>query len=253
MPDAAARPLTQRCKDDNWDLHQIAERNDGLALILKGKLEREGYVKILEQAWVCAVAMDRAVDAAVIDRPELGAVVQPEQRFAPYAAADLTFFGRDTAAVEARPGTARFVEHVREMSGDPLYILGLHYVRLGACNGNRFVAMKARQHYGLTDGGLSFLDPFGEDQRHGWIAFKEALDGLDLDAGEQDRVFAGVRAMYEYAISMSNDERHVPASELLEQHADSLDRDAFAKSHTVVSHHTAPAPGETPLNLTEAN
>ncbi|MEQ8769197.1 MAG: biliverdin-producing heme oxygenase [Phycisphaerales bacterium] len=251
MPDA--RPLTQRCKDDNWDLHQIAERNDGLALILKGKLDQERYVEILEQAWVGAVALDEAVDAAIIERPELGAVVLPEQRFAPYAAADLSYFGRDTADIEPRPGTTRFVEHVRAMSADPLYILGLHYVRLGACNGNRFVAMKARQHYGLTEGGLAFLDPFGEHQRHGWIAFKQALDGLELDDDEQDRVFAGVRAMYEYMINMANDDRHVPAAELLEQHGDSLDQDAFAKSHEVVTRKTAPAAGDVPLDLTEAN
>ncbi len=250
---ATTRTLTQRCKDDNWDLHQIAERNDGLALVLKGKLELDAYVRIIEQAWVWANAMDDAIDAAIIARPEIGRVVLPEQRFAPYAAEDLAFFGRDPAEIEVRPGTARFVEHVEAMSGDPLYILGLHYVRVGACNGNRFVAIKARQHYGLTDGGLRYLDPFGENQRHGWIAFKEALDGLGLDDAEQDRVFAGVRAMYEYVISMDNDEHHVPAAELLAQHGDSLEKDEFTKSHPVVSRHTAPAAGDVPLDLTEAN
>ncbi|GJM19548.1 MAG: hypothetical protein DHS20C14_17610 [Phycisphaeraceae bacterium] len=255
MTEPADRTLTQRCKDENWDLHQIAERNDGLALVLKGQLEREAYVDILEQVWVGARAMDDAARSALGARPELGAIVLDEQMLAGYAAEDIVFFGRTTDAVEPRPGTARFVAHVRERASDPLYILGLHYVRLGACNGNRFVAMKARQHYALpeTGEGTRFLDPFGKAQREGWTAFKEGLDGFGLDAGERGRVLVGVRAMYEYAINMGNDERHVPAAELLEIHAGTLDKDAFTKSHTVVADKTAPAPGDVPLNLTEAS
>jgi len=248
-----ARPLSQRLKDDNWQLHQIAERSDGLGGVLKGSLPLDGYVGILEQQWVIAAPMDAALRGALAARPGVAPLVEDDQYLEGYLREDLAHFGRQVTSIKPRPGSARFIEHLTAKADDPLHILGLHYVRLGACNGNRFVARKARATYKLPESGegTRFLDPFGEAQRPKWVAFKTKLDALDLDAGERDRVFAGTRAMYELIINLPNDERHVPASELLERHEGQLDHGVFTKSHAAVAHHTEPTPGGARLNLTE--
>lgn len=247
------RPLSQRLKDDNWQLHQIAERNDGLGGVLRGGLPLEGYVGILEQEWVISAPMDDALRSAIAARPDIAHLIEDDQYFDGYLREDLAYFGRPVEGITPRPGSLRFVEHVGAHAGDPLHILGLHYVRLGACNGNRFVARKARANYQLPEsgGGTRFLDPFGEAQRPKWMAFKTKLDELALDAAERDRVFAGTRAMYELIINLPNDDRHVSADELLERHEGQLDHGVFTKSHTVVAHHTAPVADGARLNLTE--
>lgn len=251
MPDP--RPLSQRLKDDNWQLHQIAERNDGLGAVLRGSMPVEGYVGILEQNWVVAAPFDHALRRALDARPGLGALVEDDQFFEGYLREDLAHFGRSIGAIEPRPGSARFVEHVAAKTDDPLHILGLHYVRLGACNGNRFVARKARAAYGLPESGpgTRFLDPFGDPQREKWMSFKGKLDALGLDDAERDRVFAGTRAAYEFIINLPNDERHVGADELLERHGAELDHGVFTKSHAVVAHQTTAVKGGARLNLAE--
>ena len=41
--------LTPRLKDDNWALHQIAERQETPGSLIKGNMPREGYVAMLGQ------------------------------------------------------------------------------------------------------------------------------------------------------------------------------------------------------------
>ena len=247
MSQSTHTSLTARLKDDNWDLHQIAERRSDLALILRGLLPRERYIGLLGQAWLQAGPMDEALRGACHADPRIRGVVEDDQFFAPHARADLVYF--EHATPEASPGTARFVAFVREHAADAMTILGLHYVRLGACNGNRFIAKKARAAYGLPESGegTQWLDPFGQAQRSKWQAFKDGLDAAGWSDAERGVIFAGARAMYLFAI---NDRADTPATEaeLLAAHGHELDKDAFAKSHAVVEH--AASPGHH-LGLTE--
>ena len=41
--------LTKRLKDDNWALHQIAERQETPGSLIKGQMPREGYVGMIAQ------------------------------------------------------------------------------------------------------------------------------------------------------------------------------------------------------------
>ncbi len=231
---AAARPLTTRLKDDNWKLHQIAERAEAPAALIKGRMPRDGYVTHLTQQWFMARALDAAMRPHLEARPDLAAFILAEQFLAPYLEEDLTFFGVCPAHARPTPGTTRFVDEVEAHADDAMHLLGLHYVRLGACNGNRFVAKAVRKAYDLpADGsGVRFLDPFGESQREKWYAFKGALDALPLTEDEADRVFLGTEAAYLHAVCHGLDRHHTKA-ELLTAHEATLDKQAFERGHSV--------------------
>lgn len=231
---AQRRSLTTRLKDDNWKLHQIAERAEGPAGLIKGTLSKEGYVSILGQQWHMSHALDRAFAPALDARPELKEFVLPEQFLTGYIEEDLTHFGICPMHQPIEPGTKRYIEEVREQAGDPLFLLGLHYVRLGACNGNRYVAKAVRKAYDLpeTGEGTRYLDPFGESQREKWYAFKGELDDLRLTSDERDRVFAGTQAAYLHAICHGL-EKHRTAEDLLAEHEAKLDKKAFDEGHSV--------------------
>lgn len=233
-----AAVLTTRLKDDNWKLHQIAERAEGPSSLIKGKMPREGYVNHLSQQWLMSRALDGALRPHLTARPELAVFVLPEQMLTTYLEEDLTHFGVCPAHAKAEPGTDRYIADVQARSSDGLHLLGLHYVRLGACNGNRFVAKSVRKAFDLpaTGEGTRYLDPFGESQRDKWYAFKAALDALPLSPSEADRVFGGTQAAYEHAVCHGLD-RHHTADELIARHEDSLDKDAFEQGHSV---HVAP-------------
>lgn len=233
-----ATNITQRLKSDNWDLHQIAERGGTPESMIKGTISREDFVGYLGQSIHVHRALDAALDRAVADMPELGELVNQEHRFEPFYEADLTYYSA-APAEELLPGVARFIEHINEHQDQPLHIFGLHYVRLGACNGNRFVARKLRSVFGIdhpSDGMMSH-DPYGESQRGMWNTFKEGIDQLPLNQSQQDELFDGTRAAYLLTINLDLQE-FKSAEQLLESHGKSLDREAFEQGHSV---HVAPS------------
>lgn len=228
------RPLTTRLKDDNWKLHQIAEKTEGPGSLIKGRMPQEGYIAHLAQQWIMSRALDGALRPVLAARTDLAAFVLPGQMLTPYIEEDLTHFGVCPAHVRPAAGSQRYADHVAAHADDAMHLLGLHYVRLGACNGNRFVAKVVRKVYQLPESGegTRYLDPFGEAQRDQWYAFKNALDALDLTSLEKDRVFGGTRAAYEHAICHDLPE-HVSGDELIARHAASLDKEAFEQGHSV--------------------
>lgn len=228
------RTLTTRLKDDNWKLHQIAERAEGPAALIKGQMPREGYVQHLAQQWMMSRALDAAIKPHLAARADLAAFVLTEQFLTGYLEEDLTHFGVCPAHVRPEPGTQRYIDDVAAHRDDALHLLGLHYVRLGACNGNRYVAKSVRKAMDLpaTGEGTRYLDPFGEAQREKWYAFKASLDALALTEAEADRVFGGTEAAYLHAICHGL-ERHFTKDELLSRHEATLDKKAFEDGHSV--------------------
>ncbi len=225
--------LTTRLKDDNWALHQIAERQETPGSLIKGTMPKDGYINMLAQQLLINHALDNALRDAVKSDARVSELVLNEQMLSPYIEQDLSFFGIDASSISPTPGTARYIAHINDNADNPLHLLGLHYVRLGACNGNRFVARVVRKAYTLGDNeGTRYLDPFGDAQRSSWVEFKAALDAMPLDASEQDQVFEGTRAAYLYAINLDLPE-HLSAEQLLEKHEKTLDKKAFEDGHSV--------------------
>ncbi|MFK7883892.1 MAG: biliverdin-producing heme oxygenase [Phycisphaerales bacterium] len=230
----AERTLTTRLKDDNWKLHQIAERAEGPAGLIKGTLPRDGYINMLGQQWFMNSALDRAFGDHILSNEVIAAFVSKDQFLTPFIEEDLTHFGICPIHQTIAPGTQRFMDDIEAKKNDGLHLLGLHYVRLGACNGNRFVAKAVRKAYDLpeTGEGTRYLDPFGESQREDWWAFKAALDKAVLTDSEADRVFEGTRAAYLHAICHGLD-RQYTSEELFAKHEAALDRKAFDDGHSV--------------------
>ena len=231
--DTTASPITHRLKSDNWDLHQIAERGGTPESMIKGSITKPQFAQSLAQSIHIHRALDEALSRAIESMPMLKDLVDDGHYFEQYLADDLKFYG--TAPAESlHPGTQRFVDHIEENADNPLHIFGLHYVRLGACNGNRFVARKLRQVFGIDSAteGMRFLDPFGEAQRGHWNAFKEGLDALPLNESQRDELFYGTRMAYVLTINLDLEE-HMTADQLLAKHGKTLDREVFEQGHSV--------------------
>lgn len=226
--------LTTRLKDDNWALHQIAERQESPGSLIKGTMPLDGYKAMLGQQHLINAALDKALKSLLGANPQVAELVVEEQLLTPYLLEDLSHFGIAPDSVSATPGTRRYIEHIEANADNALHLLGLHYVRLGACNGNRFVARVVRKTYGLTDPqlGTRYLDPFGESQRAKWMEFKAALDAIPFDQAQRDAIFAGTRAAYVYAINLDLAE-HMSAEALLEKHGKTLDKKVFDEGHSV--------------------
>ncbi|MEZ6163563.1 MAG: biliverdin-producing heme oxygenase [Phycisphaerales bacterium] len=61
--------LTTRLKDDNWALHQIAERQETPGSLIKGTMPKDGYIAMLKQQWLINRALDAALAPAIRQDP----------------------------------------------------------------------------------------------------------------------------------------------------------------------------------------
>ncbi|USN98465.1 MAG: biliverdin-producing heme oxygenase [Phycisphaeraceae bacterium] len=200
------RPLGQRLMEDNWDLHRQAEHDTLPRHLVQGTIPRETYVELLGQFWLVARVLDGAIEAKRSQVPVL-ALVADEQLQTPYLEADLEHWGANTAAIAPKPGAAALIAEIgRCEREEPIRLFGLHYVREGANNGNRYVAKALRRAWGAKDmAGFSYLDPYGERQRPLWESFKARLDEQALSEDEKREIVAGARSMFEHIIAIQRD------------------------------------------------
>jgi heme oxygenase len=226
--------LTARLKDDNWALHQIAERQETPGSLIKGTMPKPGYLAMIAQQYLVNSAFDHTLLQAMQSEPMLSSLIDKEQLLTQYLVEDMHYFKIDPDPIEANPGTQRYIDHIEAHKDQPLHLLGLHYVRLGACNGNTFVARIVRKAYELEDAvlGTRYLDPFGSTQRKKWLAFKTGLDALELTPSQRDEVFDGTRAAYVLSVNLDLAE-YKSGEQLLTEHGKDLDQKAFIEGHSV--------------------
>ncbi len=200
------RPLTQRLKEDNADIHQQAEQDRVPQAMVGGTITREAMVELLGQLWVVNRALDEALVAARATTPAIDALVKDHQLQEANLRADLAHYGvADPASIETCDAARAFVDDVEACrEREPLRLLGLHYVREGANNGNKYIAMRLRKTWGVEGAdGFRHLDPYGERQRQLWEAWKSELGEYDFSEGEKATILAGARAMFEHIIAVN--------------------------------------------------
>jgi heme oxygenase len=201
------RPLGQRLKEDNWDLHTRAEHDTLPQHLVRGTIPREVYADLLGQMYLVNRVLDRAIREHRDRLPVLANMVADEQLQTPYLEADLAHWGVDPDSLEPRPGAAGLIAEIGRCAAEaPIRLFGLHYVREGANNGNRFVAMGLRKAWGMAGAeGFRYLDPYGDRQRPLWESFKQRLDQQDLTEDEKHEIVAGARSMFEHIIAIHAD------------------------------------------------
>lgn len=208
-PEGGGGPPTtsSRMREECWDLHKSAEAGRIARAMIEGTLTREHYIDLLGQMYAAARVLDEHVAAARSRVPAIAALVDDAQMQAPNLRRDLEHFGVDPSSVRARAGAASLIAAAERMSREnPLGLLGLHYVREGANNGNRYVAKKLRLVYEMPgDDGFRHLDPYGNEQRATWERFKVALDAHPFTVEQQDALVAAAREMYRAIIGIHAD------------------------------------------------
>jgi len=190
--------ISERLKAQTRDLHQRAEQGGLPSDLLKGRLPRDRFVAMLEQLLLIHAELEDQIRQQRPSEPRLAALVDDEQFKVQLLRQDLEHLGADPDSATPTGATFDLIARIRELgTGDPLSLIGLHYVLEGSTNGNRFIAEVARQAYRL-DGraGTRYLDPYGQAQRQRWAGFKQTLRELRFSPEEESRVIDSARAMF---------------------------------------------------------
>jgi len=73
----------------------------------------------------------------------------------------------------------------------------------GSMNGNRFIARALQQTPGIA--ALSYLDPYGEEQRPVWQAYRERMTEAGFDEAQGQRMVTAAKDMFTFIAEMSDE------------------------------------------------
>jgi heme oxygenase len=119
---------------------------------------------------------------------------------------DLGFFEIHRDDIEAGAATDRFTSEIEETQrSNPVALLGALYVLEGSTNGGRFLARTLRKSWDLDGEGLSYFDPYGEEQPQRWAAFKRDMENAGFDTDQEDSILEMAKTTF-LAISQIADE-----------------------------------------------
>lgn len=198
--------VMQRLRESTRDLHDAAEHHDFQRAFAQGSLPRDRYVGYLGQMYLVHKALEGQLRNAAESSEAIRSVVDERQYQVPYLVEDLQFFDVDPDSIEPLPGTRRVVDEINQMASEPASLLGLHYVLEGSNNGSRFIARGLMSAYGLVPGpGLRYLDPYGDEQRERWLAFRATMDEVGFSQEDSDRLLAAARHMFQSIVDISDD------------------------------------------------
>lgn len=185
-------------KERTAEQHRRAEQSPFMRGLVSGKVNREGYARWLGQMMHVHAALEGEIVAHRATEPRL-AVASDEQFGAQRLCADLVALGVDPASVKPLAGAGALAERVRAAAkACPVALLGSHYVLEGSKNGNTYIAKALRRTLELAPGaGDSYLDPYGEQQRARWAAFREAMGGQEYSENDAAAVLEAACAMFD--------------------------------------------------------
>ncbi|KUP98422.1 biliverdin-producing heme oxygenase [Thermobifida cellulosilytica] len=209
--------LSERLRTDTRQDHDSAESNSFAKALLAGTLPREGYTALAVQHYFIYTALEE-VAQSLATHPVGGAVYFPELHRVPALERDLAFLcgpdWRDT--ITPLPSTRAYAERIRWTADWPGGFIAHHYTRyLGDLSGGQFIKRVVQQTYGFDDGaGIEFyvFDQLGSLPRFK-KSYRAAVDALNLDEAEQQRIIEEAHVAYRFNTEMMNElSGFVPAS-----------------------------------------
>jgi len=199
-------PAMLQLRNSTREEHSRAEHHEFQQALVKGELARDRYEAWLGQMYLLHHALEKALRDAAAQDEAIAKVVHEYQYQVPYLLEDFQFFGIDPAGIEPLPATQRFLTLVEQGKGDPLLLLGLHYVLEGSNNGGRYIARHVAEAYDLAPGpGLRYLDPYGDRQREYWLAFRTDMGSVAFTESDTARLVEAAKQMYETVAELSED------------------------------------------------
>ena len=189
--------IMKRLKAETGDLHSHAESRTLQRAIASGEVDQTTFSAYLGQLYQVHNSLETALEDSRDKNAAIGALATEDRMRIPDLDRDLEFYGVDRDEIATGDAAKRFDIEVREVTTlDPVALLGALYVLEGSTNGGRFLARALRKSWGLDGKGLSYFDPYGEEQPQKWAAFRRDMDEASLDAAQEEAIIEMAKATF---------------------------------------------------------
>lgn len=203
--------IMDRLKSGTAELHRQAESRPLQRQLGAGTLARPVFAAYLGQLLFVHDQLERCLDDQVAreTHPAFAIAWHSLARHSDNLREDLVASGLDPDAVMPLKATTSLLEQLNEWSEQGnLALIGALYVLEGSMNGNRFISKALQKVWGIdAESGLSYLDPYGDEQRTTWSAFRSRVNAVKFDESESQAIIDGADRMFK-AIGEISDEQH---------------------------------------------
>jgi heme oxygenase len=196
----------ERLRTETSSLHSDAETRKLQREIAKGLVEREQFVAYLGQLYRIHRVLEDGLARSRRLHPAVEKVATPDRMRVPDLVLDLEYYGVKVEDIGTGSETKRFIDLIEATRReDPSALLGALYVLEGSTNGGKYLAHVLRKAWALEDGGLCYLDPYGDRQAEQWARFKIEMNAHEFGDGEEEAIVEMAKTTFE-AISAVSDE-----------------------------------------------
>jgi len=197
--------FSTRLKAHTWPLHKMAENRPLQRALGRGELPQSVYAHYLGQLLLVHRALERALREHRPNNNAIATVFCDDQQREDDLRNDLKYLKTDVDAIEPIAQTRELVDRIERAAAEqPTALLGYLYVLEGSTNGARFIARVIRKSYGFEQQGLSYFDPYGDEQPARWQAFKNAMDSIDFAEADEQAIFVAGDDMFNSIAAISD-------------------------------------------------
>ena len=219
IPTDAGIPVADLLKRETADAHHRAETHPVQKAFASGEIDRQTLAVLFDRMHQLLREVETRLESAATTEPSMAALREHATPHRDRLAADLAGLDPSGSPRPTSPAVASFVERLGGDTWPAAAIAGAFYVLEGSMNGNRFIRMGLEKRRPDLAPHLSYLDPYGDDQRPRWQRTRAALDGVARDDDARAAMLAAARATFDVVQAISDEvqtERAAPASTTVE-------------------------------------
>jgi heme oxygenase len=211
--DTTADPpsIADLLKSATADAHHQAETHPVQKAFASGTITTPDLAALLHRLHLLLTEVETRHERTAPHHDGLAALRQDASPHRDRLAADLAGLDPESAQRRPSPAVAAFTERLGGGDWHPAAIGGAFYVLEGSMNGNRFIRMGLEKRRPDLAPHLTYLDPYGDEQRTRWQATRARLDAI-APCDETRRIMLdAAHATFECVAALSD--------EVLHQHA----------------------------------
>ena len=210
---ATATGFHLKLKEATQELHDQAESGSFQIRMVNGEIARIEFATFLGQMRHVHATLDPAIQDAATRCDRMKHIFMEDHLRLDGIDQDLNDLDSSDLG-DPLPATEKFISYINEKREEnPSSLIGALYVKEGATNGNKFIAMKLRETMELSaDTAMRYLDPHGREQRKRWNDFKRTLNELDLTPQEEEECLDVAKETFRMVMDIS---KEMPKAEAL--------------------------------------
>lgn len=203
--------IMDKLKNGTSQLHKEAESRPLQQQLGAGTLPRPVFAAYMGQLLLVHERLEQYLDEQVSreTHPAFAVAWHSLARHSTNLRDDLTANGIDPDSTPPLHATASLLRQLNSWSEQGnLGLIGALYVLEGSMNGNRFISKALQRSWGIdAESGLSYLDPYGDEQRTTWAAFRSRVNAVSFNEAESHAITDGADRMFK-AIGEISDEQY---------------------------------------------